>query len=96
MLMGEDRVEHGALLGGIGVQFATHPFHAVEDVPGTAVFGALEDGVLHKVGQAMMAVTFVTAAGVHGKAAPGHLVGGNDVDHSQAVGECMIVSCHLF
>ena len=94
MLMGEHRVEHRAFLGGIGIELSADTLHAVEDVPGAAMSGSLEDGVFDEVSQAKLALALVTAARVDGQAAPGCLGGGADVDHAQAVGQGMIVDVH--
>ena len=44
-------VERCALFGGVGVEFAAHGLHAIENVPRATMCGALEYGMLHEVRQ---------------------------------------------
>jgi hypothetical protein len=65
-------------------------------MPCTTVNSSLENGMFNKMGKAMMAVTLVTAAGIHGKTAPSHLASGGHVHQAQTIGEGMIIYSHFF
>ena len=67
-----DGIEHGQLLGGVGVEFAADAFHAVGDVPGAAVARTLEYGMLQEVRQSRRIRIIVAAAGVHRQADVAH------------------------
>ena len=83
-----DTIEHRRVLGSEGVEFASHTLHAIEDVPRATVLGALEDGVLHKVGKAVAVIRVVTAAGIHRHATPAHSrVGTVQMQHPQPVAQ---------
>ena len=69
---GENAVNDGFFLGGVGVQFAAHGLHAVDDMPGRTAVSALEYCVLDKVGETTAVITFVAAAHVHSRAAVAH------------------------
>ena len=59
-MFGEGRgIDAGLLFGGEGVQFASYAVNAVADVVGVAVFGALEDGMLDEVGDALLGTLLV-------------------------------------
>ena len=54
----------GLLFGGGGVEFAAGVFDAFGELVAVAVGGAFEEGMLHKVGDAVQVVGFVAGAGV--------------------------------
>ena len=80
-------VEDGLLLAGEGVELAADALHAVGDVHGAAVLGALEKGVLYEVRQPILALGLVARAGVHCHAAVGNLPLYPPVHALQAVGQ---------
>ena len=92
--MGEYRVEHSALLGGIGIQLTAHAFHAVENVPRAAVFRSLENGVFNKVGQAILAASLVTTAGIDSQSAPRDPISRHQMHQSQTIGKYMVEDIH--
>ena len=54
----------GLLFGGAGVEFAAGVFDALGELVAVAVGGALEEGVLHKMGDAVQVVGLVAGAGI--------------------------------
>ena len=58
-------VEEGLLFGGVGVQVSSHILKVGEDLCGVSFAGALEDGVLNEMGDAVLLRPFVACAGVH-------------------------------
>ena len=82
----EGGVKAGLLFGGAGVEFAAGVFDALGELVAVAVRGALEEGMFHKVGDAVQVVGFVAGAGVDDDAevrdGRGHLF----VDDADAVG----------
>ena len=55
VLLRHRRIEHGALLVGIGIELTTQPFQGVDDLQRVAAPRALEGHVLAKVGQPLFA-----------------------------------------
>ena len=65
VLLQEGGLEAGFFFGSEGVKVAAHIVKATQDVIGLSVFGAFEDGVLHKVGQAVFLGQLVAGASHH-------------------------------
>ena len=65
MLLEEGGLYAGLFLGGEGVEVAAHIVEAAQDMVGLAVLRAFEDGMLHKVGEAVLVGLLITGAGLH-------------------------------
>ena len=84
MLTHEGGIDHGLFLVGKGVKVAPHCLHAVQDVPGTAVTGALEEQVLQVMGHAALLFLLIARAAIYHKATVGHRGGTGTVQDAKA------------
>ena len=87
MLARKNGIHHRFLLGGVGIKFAAHSLHSVDDVPCTTAACALEDGVFHKVSKPPLAGQLVATAGIHRQSAVSHLRVVGNVHHAESVRE---------
>ena len=86
VLLQEGRIHDCLLLVGEGVKVASHILHTVEDVPGTAFLGTLEEHVLHEMRPASLLGALVARAGINGISTIGHSRGRRGVYDTQSVG----------
>ena len=87
MLLQKRGLDAGLLLGGEGVEVAAHIVQTTQDMVGFAVLGAFENGVLHKVGEAVLMGLLVAGAGFHHQDEMGDLALFLSVYQSNAVGK---------
>ena len=65
MLLEEGGLQAGLLLGGKSIEVAAYVVEATQDMVCLAVLRAFEDGVLHKVGEAVFVGQLIARAGLH-------------------------------
>jgi len=88
VLFQEQAVHKGLLLGGVGVQLTTHPFHPVQNLMGLTLGRPLEQHVLGKMGHAGF-LTILTGACLDHQAATRQRPMTGLVNKAQAVGQGM-------
>ena len=89
-------IEAGALLGREGVQLSAHGVHLLRDLPGRALFGALEHHVLQEVADARLLHRLELGTRAQPQAhGDGPKVGNPLPDDAQAVGQGDLVKSHF-
>ena len=77
----------GVLLGGVGVDFAAHRFHPVQDVKRLALVRPLEEHMLNEMGQPRFPIPLVSRACIDHKGTMGHFPRHPSMNDAQAVGQ---------
>ena len=85
VLVRSNRIHHGALFGGVGVEFAAHAFHAVDYVPCAAMGSAFEYCMFNEMSHSVLAGSIVAAAHIHGNTAAGHAAPSGHMHHTQPI-----------
>ena len=75
------------LLGGVGVDFAPHRFHPIQDVKRLALLRPLEEHMLNEMGQTRFPLALVSRARIHHKGTMGHFPRHPSMNDSQAIGQ---------
>lgn len=81
----EDGIYEGVLLGGVGIEFAAHALHPVDDMVRAAALRTFKYSVLHEVGNARERAV-VAAAGTHRHAEVAHRASRGQMHYPQAIG----------
>ena len=84
-------IEGCLFFGGEGIEFATDAVDTVQYVMGTTMTGAFEEGMLDKMGHALVGSRFVTAADVDIHSRVYHPRGGVGQDYSDSVAEGVVL-----
>ena len=88
-------IDAGLLLGGEGVELASHTVDTVEDMVGATVFGAFEERVLDKMGHTLIGSALVARPDANKHSGIGNPAVAAAQDYLHPVAEC-VVFVHIF
>ena len=94
MLAHEERIDKRLFLRCIGIQFATHRLHPVQDIVRTMALGTFKNHVFHEMRQSVFRRLLVAGPGIDGKSAIRHRRFGWQMHHPQSVGQGMCCIFH--
>ena len=96
MLFQKSAVYHGFLLISIGIQVATHIFHAVQDVPCPSLAGTFKYKVFYKMCHTLLIGEFVARTGIDGETTISHVGHAWGMNDTQSVGQDKSIVWHKF